>query len=149
VNKPANNGTKVGAIDAACAAEVKLRPSATSKRKGTPHNMANTSPSAEAPLERDVRLRSKNGASSSAPGPKRSAAMSQMPSSRVTLKRVTTNQPEKTVTAAAVQTDPVRRLHESPRGDAAIQVGVVNWAPDTDQAPEKRAMTASGARRLR
>lgn len=88
--KPANSGTKVCAIDAACAAEVKRTPRAISK--------------------------------SSAPDPKGSAAMSQMPRSRVTLKSRTTNQPEKTVTVTAVQTDPVRRLPESPRGVATTQV---------------------------
>ena len=41
--------------------------------------------------------------------------MSQMPSSRVMLKCVTTNQPEKMVTATAVQTNPLRRLRKSPR----------------------------------
>jgi hypothetical protein len=120
--KPANSRTKVRAIDAACAAEVKRTPRAISKREGTHHNMANTSPSAQAPLERDVRRQRKSGASSSAPDPKGSAAMSQMPRSRVTLKSGTTNRPEKTVTATAVQTDPVRRFPASPRGVKATQV---------------------------
>lgn len=105
-NSPANTGISVGAMAAAWPAEVRCRPNATSSTKGKPHRQAYNRPSPQRAAGSRWPRRSKAGDSSSAPTPKRNAVTSHRRSSRVTLKRVTTNQPAKMVTVSPAQSKP-------------------------------------------
>lgn len=116
---PANTGIAAGAIEAASAADVSLRPSATSRTNGNPQSRQKSSPSHQAAAGRRAPRRRIVGASTRAPTPNRSAMMSQIRSSWVTLKRVITNQPEKSISESVAQMHPVARCPS----DAAVPVG--------------------------
>ena len=86
--------------------------------------------------------------------PKRKAVISQIRSSRVTLKRVTTNQPEKIVTDNAAQTNPLKGGRHPRAGISAwAAVPMVNISPlaiiQAERSGFRAARIASGSSRLR
>ncbi len=103
---PAKTGMAAGAMEAARAAEVRRRPSATSRTNGTPQSRQRSSPSPQAVTGKRARGRRILGASTRAPTPNLNAMMSQIWSSRVTLKRVITNQPEKIIRESVAHDTP-------------------------------------------
>jgi hypothetical protein len=115
---PAHNsrehGIAAGAMEAASAADVSCRSTATSRTNGNPQSRQKRSPSHQTVAGRRAPRRKIVGTRMRAPTPNRSAMMSQIRNSWVTLKRVITNQLDKITKENVAQMNPIgRRLSEA------------------------------------
>jgi hypothetical protein len=101
-------------MEDASAADISCRPTATSRTNGNPQSKQKRSPSHQAVAGRRAPRGRIVGARMRAPTPNRSAMMSQIRNSWVTLKRVITNQPEKITKENVAQMNPIgRRLSKA------------------------------------